>query len=62
MRAIVNQDTCIGCGQCAEICPAVFELVNDLAQVKADPVPEGEETACRKAADSCPVEGITIEE
>ncbi|MDD8046107.1 MAG: ferredoxin [Verrucomicrobiota bacterium] len=60
MRAIVDREKCIGCGQCAEICPAVFEMVDDVAVVKTDPVPTDQEVACRQAADSCPVEGIVI--
>jgi len=26
VKVIVDQDTCIGCGRCEEICPAVFHL------------------------------------
>jgi ferredoxin len=47
---------------CAETCPEVFELVDDLAKVIADPVPEGAQEACREAADDCPVEAISIQE
>ena len=62
MRAIVDEDTCTGCGECAETCPEVFELVDDVAEVIADPVPGEAEEACRQAADDCPVEAITIKE
>ena len=65
MKAIVDENTCTGCGTCAEICPEVFELQNDLAvnilgNDKA--VPADYEEACREAAESCPVEAITLEE
>ena len=60
MKAIVDEETCTGCGQCEEPCPEVFEIDGDLAKVIADPVPA--EDACRDAADECPVEAITIEE
>ena len=62
MHAIVNADTCTGCGLCVDICPEVFELEGDVAVVKADPVPEGSEDSCQEATESCPVEAIEIEE
>lgn len=63
MKAHVDRETCTGCGLCAEICPAVFEMGDDdLAKVKIDPVPADAADDCREAAESCPVEAITIEE
>lgn len=59
MKAIVNEDTCIGCGLCAQICPEVFEMDGDKAKVKVDPVPSAEENSCQEAADGCPVEAIS---
>ena len=61
MRAIVDKDTCTGCGLCEETCPKVFQLEDDLAKVVADPVPAEVEDTCQQAADDCPVEAIAIE-
>ncbi len=62
MIAKVDEETCTGCGMCAESCPEVFELLDDLAKVIAESVPEGAEEACREAADDCPVEAISIQD
>jgi len=62
MKAKVDQETCIGCGLCADICPAVFEMnADNLAEVRIEAVPDAAEEACREAAESCPVEAIAIE-
>jgi ferredoxin len=60
MKAIVDEGTCIGCGLCEQICPAVFEMEGSMAKV--DSVPADQEENCRQAADSCPVNAISIEE
>jgi ferredoxin len=62
MRVTVDEETCIGCGLCAENCPEIFVMVNDKARAKTDEVPEELEDACREAAEDCPVEAIAIEE
>jgi ferredoxin len=61
MKATVDPELCIGCGLCPEICPEVFEMPDDKAQVKVDPVPPEAEAACRDAADQCPSSAIKIE-
>ncbi len=62
MKAKVDSALCIGCAQCASICPRVFEMSDeDVSTVIKDPVPTDVEGACRAAADNCPVEAITLE-
>ncbi len=61
MKAMVDKDKCTGCGLCADICPDVFEIVDDVAEVIVDVVPSQSEEACREAGTSCPVEAITVE-
>jgi ferredoxin len=62
MKAMVDEETCIGCGLCVETCPEVFEMVDDKARAKVDEVPEEVADACREAAEDCPVEAIQIED
>lgn len=62
MKAKVDPELCTGCGLCAETCPEVFEVPDDLAIVQVDVVPADAEDTCREAAEECPVEAITIVE
>jgi ferredoxin len=62
MHVIVDDETCIGCGLCAENCPEIFVTLNDKARAKTDEVPDELEDACRETAEDCPVEAIAIEE
>lgn len=62
MRVIVDEDTCIGCGLCAETCPEVFEMNDDKAKVKGDEVLQEVAESCKEAVENCPVEAIQIED
>ena len=62
MHTKVDADLCTGCSLCVDICPEVFELKDDIAIVKANPVPADCEDTCRESEESCPVEAISIEE
>ncbi len=55
------EDTCTACGLCVDTCPEVFEMGDEMAQVKVDEVPAEFEEAAQQAADECPVEAIMIE-
>ena len=62
MKAVVNQETCIGCTLCVQDCPEVFKMQDDKAIVYVDEVPKEVEETCRKAADDCPVSAIELQE
>ena len=62
MKATVNEDLCVGCGLCAEICPDVFKMAGETATVIADPGTPRAETDCRDARDQCPVNAIALSE
>ncbi len=61
MRIRINDD-CTACGICEDTCPDVFELGDEKATVKMNPVPEEYHVACREAAEECPCEAIEITE
>ena len=59
MNLKVNQDKCIGCGQCVSICEDVFNLNDDgLAEVIETPVKEEHIEDATTAKESCPTEAI----
>ncbi len=61
MKASVNED-CIACELCVEMCPDVFEMGDETAQVKTDPVPPDHEDKVREAAEACPTDAIEVSE
>ena len=60
MKAVVDENTCVGCELCVETCPEVFVMDGGLAKVKVDEVPAEAEGTCRDAAQGCPVDAISI--
>ena len=61
MKAVVDQEVCIGCSLCTQLCPDLFEMKDDKSSVLKDPVPDELAGCAKDAADQCPVEAITIE-
>ncbi len=59
----IDQDECLGCEACVEICPSVFSLDEDegKAYVNEDADVDAEAEGVDEAISSCPVECITKE-
>lgn len=59
-KVTVDQELCIGCEICAELCPEVFEIQDEKSHVIG---PDKCSTCnCQEAVESCPVSAIEIEE
>ena len=60
MRVQVDQDLCISCGTCIDLCPDVFSWNDDeKAQAAAEEVPEELENDAHEAVESCPTSAIS---
>ncbi|MCD6239544.1 MAG: ferredoxin [Thermotogae bacterium] len=58
----IDEDACIGCGVCENLCPEVFKLDTETMKAKVQ-VDDCDPNGCaRDAVESCPVSAITIEE
>ncbi len=58
MLVKINEEECIGCGVCAQICPEVFQLDDEAGKAR---VVRAQGADCvQEAADSCPVGCIEI--
>jgi ferredoxin len=60
MTLAIDQDTCIGCGLCKDICPAVFHLNETIGKSEVMDAEACEfAECCEAAAENCPVQAIT---
>lgn len=62
MKAFVDPDLCIGCTQCAGICPEVFSMEGTLAVAQPGELSGELVPASIDAAQNCPVSAIAISE
>lgn len=61
-RVIIDEDECVGCESCTDLCPDVFEFDESTEKAKVIK-PEGGDIACiEEAIETCPTECITWED
>ena len=54
MNVIVDPLLCNSCGLCVELCPEVFEMGVEAAEILEDPVPLDQMEYVLEAEESCP--------
>lgn len=54
----VDYSSCEGCGTCEALCPEIFEMQNEKAEVKDD---SGGDCDLEEAVQSCPTDSISVE-
>lgn len=63
MKASVDQDGCISCGLCIDVCPEVFSYnENDVSQAIEGDIPKEYLKQAEEARDGCPVSVIDLKE
>ena len=61
MKVKIDPDLCTVCMLCVDDVPEVFEMGEDVAEVKTPEVPAEFEDAVREAAENCVADAITVE-
>lgn len=60
MPIVIDEEACMGCETCVEMCPDVFEMTED--GEKAIVIDEDSKADCvEESIDACPAEAIEIE-
>ncbi len=55
MKATIDREKCVGCGQCVDVCPVGAITIEDGKAVVSDDCIE-----CGACAGVCPAEAITL--
>ncbi len=61
-RVHLDEECCLGCEACVEICPEVFRMNEETEKSEVIKAEGGPEEQIQEAMDSCPAECIDWEE
>ncbi len=57
-KIYIDEDECIGCGSCEEVCPEVFKLNEETDKAEIIKPEGGPEELIEEAIETCPVDCI----
>jgi ferredoxin len=60
-KVVIDQDECIGCEACVEVCPEVFAFDSDAEKASVIEGADGDADCVDEAIASCPAECISRE-
>jgi ferredoxin len=60
MAIVIDEEACIGCETCVELCPNVFEMDDD-GEKAVVVAPDSDDECVEEAIDTCPGEAISRE-
>jgi len=60
MKAIVDENACVGTGNCELACPKLFMVVGGISKVLLAEVPKEEEARAKEAVADCPMDAIRL--
>ena len=58
MAIVINEEECVGCETCVELCPSVFEM-NDDGDKAVVKNPDASDDCVDEAVETCPNEAIS---
>lgn len=61
-RVVLDEDECVGCESCTDLCPDVFEFDEETEKAKVVKPEGGDEECIQEAIDTCPTECISWEQ